>query len=140
MSAAVAIRPAHPVSARGHANLTLGRAGEARRKLEGWLFSEGALELPLDAVERETEERGREVLRLMLQAHVQARGTGDVGRAIEVAEAPSGSEAAAGARILGHRRVHGREWTARASPWSSPRRRSGWSDAAKVSLRGSGRE
>jgi len=52
--------------------------------MEGWLLSDEALALPLHAVELETEKRGREVLRLMLQAHAQARGTGDVGPAIRV--------------------------------------------------------
>jgi hypothetical protein len=72
----------------------------ARRKLEGWLLSEDAFGLPLDAVERETEERGRDVLRLMLQAHVQARGRGDVGPAIEVLGAQPTK--------LGRGHVHGR--------------------------------
>lgn len=89
--------------------MTLCRADAARRRLEGWLLSEDALGLPLDSIERETEERGREVLRLMLQAHVQARGTGDVGCAIELTEGPSGGDAATGPTILGHRRLHERE-------------------------------
>lgn len=83
MSAAVAIRPSDNLSARHRANLTFDRAKGAQREMEGWLLSDEALVLPLDAVERETEVRGREVLRLMLQAHVHARGTGDVGPVIE---------------------------------------------------------
>jgi len=102
MSAVVAVRPAQDVSARRVVNLTLGRAEAVRRKLEGWLLSEEALDLPLDAVERETEARGRDVLRLMLQAHVQARGTGDVGPRIEVADADAGPV------VLGQRREHER--------------------------------
>lgn len=100
MSAAVAVRPAQDVSARRRVNLTLGRAEAERRRLEGWLLSEEALKLPFDAVERETEVRGREVLRLMLQAHAQARGTGDVGPTIEVVE---GERA-----VLNRRRKHRR--------------------------------
>jgi hypothetical protein len=88
--------------------LTFRCANDAQRELEGWLLSEDALDLPLDAVEREAVKRGREVLRLMLQAHVHARGTGDVGPAIEVMPA-GGSEAASGPTVLGHRRVHRRE-------------------------------
>ena len=109
MSAAVAVCPVHHISAPHQANFTFSRAGAAQRKLEGWLLSDEALELPLDAVERETEERGREVLRLMLQAHVQARGTGDVGPAIEVTAAPSATDATPAPVIHNHRRIHGRE-------------------------------
>ena len=54
------------------------------KSLEGWMFSAEAMDLPLDQLEREQETRGREVFRLMLQAHIQARGLGDVGDAIEV--------------------------------------------------------
>ncbi len=72
----------------------------ANQKLEGWLLSAGALDLPLGAVEREIERRGQEVLRLMLQPHVQARGTGDVGAKIEL----SGGDGAE----LGRGRTHKR--------------------------------
>lgn len=54
------------------------------KALETWLFSQQTMSLPLDEIEREQERRGREVHRLMLQAHIQARGTGDVGPAIAV--------------------------------------------------------
>lgn len=47
-----------------------------------WLQSEATLALPLHAVEREHAQRGREVLRLMLQAHIDARGPGHLGPAI----------------------------------------------------------
>jgi hypothetical protein len=101
MSAAVAIRPSELLSARRQANLTFDRAKGAQREMEGWLLSKEALVLPLDAVERETEKRGREVLRLMLQAHVHARGTGDVGPAIEI----PGEEPALLARLRTHPRA-----------------------------------
>jgi hypothetical protein len=52
--------------------------------LESWMFSEEALNLPLDEIEREQERRSREVNRLLLQAHVQAREKGDVGPALTV--------------------------------------------------------
>src|SRR5438093_9616271 len=58
------------------------------------------MSLPLDEIEREQENRGREVQRLMLQAHIQARGVGDVGPAIEVLQSD-------GKLIqLGNRREH----------------------------------
>ena len=54
------------------------------RELEAWLREEGTLELPLHAVEIEQERRGREIQRLLLQDHLDRRGDGDVGRALEV--------------------------------------------------------
>jgi hypothetical protein len=60
------------------------KAHEKLRELEEWLFSEPVLRKTLDDVEREQERRGREIQRLYLQAHLERRGTGDVGRAIEV--------------------------------------------------------
>lgn len=49
-------------------------------------FLEGAAEehAGLGEVERESERRGREMVRLLLQAHLDARGDGDVGEAIVV--------------------------------------------------------
>jgi hypothetical protein len=60
---------------------------EARRefgKLEAWAFSEEPLKRPIHEIETEIFERGREVLRKMLEAHIHARGLGDVGPSIEV--------------------------------------------------------
>ena len=51
----------------------------AADKLKSWVLSSEATAASLETVEREVEVRGREVCRLMLQAHMQARGTGDVG-------------------------------------------------------------
>jgi hypothetical protein len=65
------------------------------------MLSPQTMALPLDEIEREQEKRGREVQRLMLQAHIEARGTGDVGPAIEVA-APEGGQAVR----LAERREH----------------------------------
>ena len=73
----------------------------ASDKLKGWLLSPEATTSPLDAVEREVESCGREVLRLMLQAHMQARGTGDIGPRI-VATGEDGAS-------LGRGRVHERK-------------------------------
>jgi hypothetical protein len=53
-------------------------------KLEEWLLSEAVLCKPIHEVEREQSERGREVMRLLLQAHIDARGRGDVGAAVAV--------------------------------------------------------
>src|SRR5258707_5879382 len=47
--------------------------------LQSWLASGSALQLSLHEIERQQQARGREVQRLLLQAHLQQRGTGDVG-------------------------------------------------------------
>ena len=52
--------------------------------LEKWLYSPEAHSLPLRGVEVAEQSRGRELLRLLLQAHVESRGDGDVGAAIRV--------------------------------------------------------
>lgn len=52
--------------------------------LERWLYSTKAGSLGLCGVERGGERRGRELLRLLLQAHLGFRGDGDVGEALRV--------------------------------------------------------
>jgi hypothetical protein len=52
--------------------------------LEAWLTSPGTLQLPLHQIESQQQTRGREVQRLLLQAHLQLRGDGDVGPALGV--------------------------------------------------------
>ena len=99
------------VSAHSRSIFTLIQARKAARQLEGWLTSEEALAMPFDSVECETERQGREILRLMLQAHLHARGTGDVGPALEtvVRRIPSSGEPAIQPVTLSHRRIHPRE-------------------------------
>jgi len=71
---------------------------EAFRDLERYLS--GAVG-GLAEIERESERRGREILRLALQAHIDARGDGDVGQAIVVV----GED---GPVRLAHKRMHRR--------------------------------
>ena len=52
--------------------------------LQSWLASGSALQLPLHEIECQQQARGREVQRLLLQAHLQQRGNGDVGPALRV--------------------------------------------------------
>jgi hypothetical protein len=52
--------------------------------LEAWLASSAALRLPLHQIESQQESKGREVQRLLLQAHLQQRAYGDVGPALRV--------------------------------------------------------
>src|ERR1700692_3906843 len=42
--------------------------------LQSWLASGSALQLPLHEIECQQQARGREVQRLLLQAHLQQRG------------------------------------------------------------------
>src|SRR5450631_1564844 len=50
--------------------------------LQSWLASGSALQLPLHEIECQQQAKGREVQRLLLQAHLQQRGNGDVGPAL----------------------------------------------------------
>src|SRR5215467_15996532 len=71
--------------------------------LQSWLSSSATLQLPLHAIEAQQSDKGREVLRLLLQAHLQQRGDGDVGPTLLV---PSGH-----AQLLyAHRRLGPAEW------------------------------
>jgi hypothetical protein len=74
---------------------------DALRDLERYLSGAAAQAAGLSELERESERRGRELLRLALQAHIDARGDGDVGHAIVVSEAD-------GPVRLAHKRVHSR--------------------------------
>lgn len=59
------------------------KARQEFNDLVGWLQSD-AVGLPLQEVENGVGERSREVLRLLLQGNLDARGRGDVGPAVEV--------------------------------------------------------
>ena len=72
--------------------------------LESWLASSSALQLPLHQIESQQQAKGREVQRLLLQAHLQHRGTGDVGPAVQIQQA-------GGAVIYSHRRLSTRSLT-----------------------------
>jgi hypothetical protein len=72
--------------------------------LESWLASSGALQLPLHQIESQQQARGREVQRLLLQAHLQHRGNGDVGPALRL-ELPDGE------LLYSHRRLSDRSLT-----------------------------
>jgi hypothetical protein len=69
--------------------------------LEAWLASRPALQLPLHQIESQQQTKGREVQRLLLQAHLQHRGNGDVGVALCVPQA-------AGDVLYTHRRLSAR--------------------------------
>ena len=73
---------------------------EAFRDLESWLGSDACQRLALLAIEREIECRGQEVHRLLLQEHIDRRGTGDVGTALRVSSPDGGTD------LYTHKRVH----------------------------------
>jgi len=59
------------------------------RLLETWLASEETTALSEAQVEEQLQVRGRELLRLLLQAHLCQRGSGDVGPALRVVTPPA---------------------------------------------------
>ena len=69
--------------------------------LEAWLASRRSLQLPLHQIESQQLTKGREVQRLLLQAHLQLRGDGDVGSALRVSQE-------GGELIYTHRRLRAR--------------------------------
>ncbi|MGH9055954.1 MAG: ISKra4 family transposase [Acidimicrobiales bacterium] len=76
-------------------------AAEALCELEAWLAASTGEWRGLDEMERESERRGREVVRRALQAHLDAIGDGDAGEAIIVEEE-------AGPVRLAYKRLHSR--------------------------------
>ncbi len=74
---------------------------EALCDLEAYLAAAQHAGLGLSEVERESVARGREVVRLALQAHINARGRGDVGPAIA-------ADGESGPVRLAYKRVHTR--------------------------------
>jgi len=57
------------------------RARQEFHALKAWLMRDESRQLPLHEVEREQERRRRGIQRLLLEAHMAQRGTGDVGPA-----------------------------------------------------------
>src|SRR5438034_10483881 len=70
-------------------------------RLEAWLASSHTLQLPLHEIESQQQTKGREVQRLLLQAHIEYRGDGDVGPALLVPQQ-------AGSVLYTHRRLRTR--------------------------------
>ena len=62
------------------------------RGLENWLYSDRTRNLGLQSIEVGEETRGRELLRSLLQAHINGRGPGDVGPAILIFQANHGEQ------------------------------------------------
>ena len=73
-------------------------------ELEKWLYCAEAHSLALRDVEIQEQRRGRELLRLLLQAHVDNRGDGNVAEAIRV----YGPDSPVDGLLYTHRRKHTR--------------------------------
>lgn len=80
-------------------------ARSAFADLEHWLYSHTSAAHRLHVVEVEQERRGREVLRLMLQAHIDSRGDGSVGDGLAVRQEGSTREIAYRHKRLRSRRL-----------------------------------
>lgn len=106
MTASIARSPATGSSSDCAARLSLERSRAAFRSLETWMFSEAALALPIAELERRQEELSREANRLLLQAHLERRGTGDLGPGLEVVRDEEGGERR---EVLYSRRLHSRQ-------------------------------
>jgi hypothetical protein len=73
-------------------DLSLHRARKGYRDLEEWVMSDQAAHLAEHEVEARIERESREINRLLLQAHINRRGTGDVGPAIVVHRADGSTQ------------------------------------------------
>ena len=110
----------------------------AFRQLEAWLTSDEATTQGEAQVEEQLERRGREVLRLLLQAHLRQRGTGLVGPALRVFSAAAGAlsdgPGAATAESVRHgeKRLH--ERTLRTTPGVVSVERTAYAAAGQASV------
>src|SRR6266566_4229079 len=89
-------------AADSHAATALSPAQQEFSSLQAWLSAPRTLQLPLHQVECQQEQKGRALQRLLLQAHLQQRGPGDVGRALYVNQ--DGQKPT----LYSHRRLHTR--------------------------------
>jgi hypothetical protein len=92
--AAATLSLSHADSTAADPTVNFSQARFAFRQLETWLISDEATTASEAQVEEQLEQDGREVLRLLLQAHLRQRGTGLVGPALRVFEPPSPTDAA----------------------------------------------
>src|SRR5579863_2469876 len=72
--------------------------------LQSWLASGSARQLPLHEIECQQQAKGREVQRLLLQAHLEQRGNGDVAPALYLQQQD-------GELVYSHRRLGTRSLT-----------------------------
>jgi hypothetical protein len=87
----------HADSTAAEQTFNFSQARFAFRQLETWLTSETTNLASEAQVEEQLQQRGRELLRLLLQAHLRQRGTGQVGPALRVFSSPAATDASADA-------------------------------------------
>jgi hypothetical protein len=80
--------PYHTDSTAADPAVNFSSARFAFRQLETWLTADEANGASETQVEDQLQRRGRELLRLLLQAHLRQRGTGDVGPALQAYSPP----------------------------------------------------
>jgi len=102
MVTATAHSPRQPEQARLQSSSELAR--HQFSSLESWIQSDSTMAMGLHEVERGEEQRGRELSRLLLQAHMDCRGDGDAGPAVRVCR----PDCSAGGELYTHRRMHAR--------------------------------
>lgn len=78
VSALSSLNSVEQIKAYNNSNISSLEVHRESAMLESWMFSE-ALDKPLHEVEAEQSKRSLEANRLMLQAHIRAKGTGEVG-------------------------------------------------------------
>src|SRR5260370_1653092 len=83
----------HADSTAADPTVNFSQARFAFRQLETWLTAAEATTASEAQVEEQLEQRGRELLRLLLQAHLRQRGTGQVGPALRVFAPPAANAA-----------------------------------------------
>src|SRR5260370_24047902 len=84
--------------------------------LQSWLASGSALQLSLHEIRRQQQPRGRDVQRLLLQAHLQQRGNGDLRPVLYLQQRD-------GERLYSHRRLRTRALTTVSGTVALPRMR-----------------
>jgi len=89
---------AHADSTAADTTFNFSQARFAFRQLEAWLTADDTASASEAQVEEQLERRGRELLRLLLQAHLRQRGTGSVGPALRVFSPPAAADGSADAR------------------------------------------
>jgi len=100
-----AIECLHPAGSSPEIPSPAARSGrQAFWDLERWLYGGDSGTWGLQAIEVEEERRGREMLRLLLQGHIDVRGEGDVGEALWVVPPDDPGQEL----LYTHKRIHTR--------------------------------
>jgi hypothetical protein len=82
--------PLHPTdSTAPDPTVNFSQARFAFRQLETWLTADATNCASAAHVEEQLDQRSRELLRLLLQAHLRQRGSGDIGPALQVFSPPA---------------------------------------------------